>query len=301
MRHCNKIFGLICTAIILTFMVMPAFAQGGSWVVVSRQAGTVESRLKTSTTWLRISNNRRLGTEDSVRTAADGAARLRLADNSIMAMGPNTNVVLKEFTLNSMRRDVNVNLNNGKVRSQVAKHRGRESRFQITSPNAVMAAQGTDYSVIVENGGEDLTPEALNEVVTKVSVFSGRVAVTNRISGFTIIINAGQTGIVTGKDKPKQDPPSFTYTQSEQEISETEGLNSLQSGGDSHLQTPLTGDGRGTTGNTGLGTPTGMGVSTKNPSGEENAGEADVPIQITPGAEKPTTGNVIIDISPFIY
>ncbi len=281
-------------------MVMPAFAQGGSWVVVSRQAGTVESRLKTSSTWLRISNNRRLGTEDSVRTAADGAARLRLADNSIMAMGPNTSVVLKEFTLNSMRRDVNVNLNNGKVRSQVAKHRGRESRFQITSPNAVMAAQGTDYSVMVDNGGENLTEDDLEKVVTKVSVFSGRVAVTNKLSGSTIIINAGQTGIVTGKDKPQQDPPSFTYPQSEQEVGETDGLNSLLSGGASNLQTPLTSDGRGTTGNTGLGTSTGMGASTKNPSGEENAGEADVPIQVTPGAEMPTTGNVIIDLTPFI-
>jgi len=83
-------------ALVLT---IPALAQGGSWITVMRRQGVVESRLASSKTWMRVLTNRRLGTQDWAQTQSDGVAHLRLADNSLMAMGPATRVQMERFVL----------------------------------------------------------------------------------------------------------------------------------------------------------------------------------------------------------
>jgi len=116
------------TALVI-LLTIPTLAQGGSWMTVVRKQGVVESRLAGSQTWLRVLTNRRLGAQDWARTLDDGVAHLRLADNSLVAVGPSTQIQMERFTLDSRNRDAALTVGNGSVRAQVSGFRGRQSRF----------------------------------------------------------------------------------------------------------------------------------------------------------------------------
>lgn len=145
----NKWLG-VWVLVLAIAAIAPSWAQNGSWITVTRKAGQVESCLQDSATWLRITKDRRLGTEDKVRTQADSAAQLRLADNSLLAMGANTSVTLRQYVYSKQERVVRMDVKRGTVRTGVAKFNGEFNCYQIRTPNTVMAAQGTNFAIVVE-------------------------------------------------------------------------------------------------------------------------------------------------------
>lgn len=287
LRLCLLVVGVLILGVVCSDFVA---AQGGSWVTATRRAGIVESCLSNSQTWLRVTSSRRLGLNDSIKTATDGACSLRLADNSLLAMGPNTQTRVREFAFGGSRRNVNVQVDYGKLRTQTSKFRGRSSDFQISTPNAVMAAQGTDFLVDVNN------PDTANpsQATTIVTVFSGSISLQDN-SGRTVNVPEGHVGVVAADNRPQLDPPNApSYADIVTETQSIPGIGEMTTG---HQEiSPISADG-GTVGNH-------FGPETigNTPATTDSGTPADpaLPIAIPP-TDVPThpTGTVVIPVHPY--
>lgn len=272
-----KIFTLALIAVLLG--TLPLFAASKTWVQVTRKAGVVESKLASSQSWLRIPNSRRLGVDDSVRTNEQGKAHLKLADNSVVALNPSTSIVLREFVLTNSRRSVSIDLEKGQLRTQVSKFNGATNRYQVKSPNAVMAAQGTDFNVSYADDGP--APRTI------VRVYNGNVAVQNLGEAKMIMVNAGQAAIVTAEKAPQ----IMSITEANSHGNAGEEVE-LPEGGDSSLQAVVP-ESRGVMG----ATASPIGVNSLGTSGD-SANEA---TPVIPTNDQSNTGSVIIDITPYLH
>ncbi len=285
-------------------LAIPALAQGGSWITVERRQGGVESRLAGSQTWLRVMTQRRLGAQDWARTTEDGVAHLRLADNSLVAMGPSTRVQMQRFTLDSRNRDAALTVDNGAVRAQVSGARGRQSRFEVTTPNAVLAAQGTDFLVTVVNPDEMSSEDGWvqaqggGRILTRLAVFDGLVWMTNQ-AGRTLLIRPGGTAQILGDGIPEDTPADFSFEEAESFVRRGSGLDLPQHGlGPSSRFVPFDPGMRGTFFNHFGAGRTGLAADSKTLStgqGDEDP-TGGVPILISPRSE--STGTLLIDILP---
>ncbi|MDO5295448.1 MAG: FecR family protein [bacterium] len=291
-RHRYSVLSaLLLTALLLS--CIPAFAAGKSWVIAARKAGIVESKLAQSQSWLRIPNSRRLGLDDSIRTNEKGKATLTLADSSLIAINPNTTVVMRKFVLNSRQRHVETDIECGHLRTQVSKFRGQDNRYQITSPNAVMAAQGTDFSARVIGVEKN--------VKTIICVYSGSVSVKNRRTDEVLIVTAGHGAIIYNEEPlalfdfningTKITNISASAMQNGNvDLSEFEEEIELPQGGDARLQA-IPPETRGEIG----GRQEPLGIDSMGTSGERSNPAA----PIIPTNPASNTGSVVIDLTPF--
>ncbi len=284
----RKFTVLACALVLAVICCLPSFAAGKSWVMVTRKAGVVESKLANSESWLRIPNSRRLGSNDSVRTDAKGKAHLKLADNSVIALNPNTNIVLRNFLLNKSQRTVEFDITNGNMRTQVSKFRGRDNRYQVNSPNAVMAAQGTDFGVKVTGEGDNAR--------TVMHVFSGSVLMTSG-SNAPIFIQPGQTAVAEGNKIPVvisgTDNVHQNLNGQGEDVNEVENVD-LPNNGDQNLQAVP----EGTRGEMG-GTNNVTGINSIGASGDKTNPSSPVIPDVNTGDVKEQTGTIVIPLDQF--
>lgn len=287
-------------AAVAIMLAVPATADLGGWVNVLRKAGTVESQGAGSNAWVRIVTNRKLGSEASVRTLSASAAELRLADSSVVGMGPSTQVRLDRFDLGRRQRDVQLQVTSGSARSRVSRFpASSRSRFQVSTPNAVLAAQGTDFLVTVINPEESASAgdgwvQAAEggEVITQAAVFEGRIRMRNS-RGQEIMLGAGETAQIVGDGPPEPNPPSFGPQQAGEQTRE-QGIDQVPPPGDA----PASFFDYGTLFENFGAHETGLTTDTRNTStGQtEEGGGTGAPPLVNPQAE--TTGTVILEIQP---
>lgn len=305
MNYWTRLKGLgapVAFIALLILLTLPTLAQGGSWITVMRKQGEVESRLAGSQTWLRVLTNRRLGAQDWARTLDNGVAHLRLADNSLVAVGPSTQVQMERFTLDSRSRDAALKINNGSLRAQVSRFRGRQSRFEVTTPNAVLAAQGTDFLVTVINPEEMASEDGWvqaqggRQTLTRLAVFNGTVSMTNR-DGVTRTLHAGDTGQVQGDGLPESNPPNFSSERARGFTQDTPGLDLPDYGeGPGSQFAPFDSGTRGTLFNNFGTVPTGLysdSRSTSTGQGDDGAIGGDPAFF---GPRSTSTGTLILDV-----
>src|SRR5207253_9981123 len=110
--------------------------------------------------------------------------RIELQDGSILSIGSESH--LKILKHNPATGETSVDLADGRLRSRVLRHRKTASKFEVSTPNATIAAIGTDFFVDVSHSR------------THVTVYSGVVAVmAGRVispspSRFALDVAAGQ-------------------------------------------------------------------------------------------------------------
>lgn len=295
--RCLKLWFALALAV---FCAIPTLAATpSSWVLVTRQKGTVESNLHDSQNWLRITKTRRLGSADKLRTAADGAAQLRLNDNSLLAMGPNTQATMDQFLLTGLRRNVSVKLDKGSVRTKVAKYNGRRNKFHIVTPNSTMAAQGTEFLTTVDwlDIGVDGRPKTIS---CRLEVLSGTVTVMSRAGLRLGTVGAGNAATVVShpdssnlEEYHNVEYREYAHVEGVQGDNLAEpGLAGDESSAATTTQSPIPGAVTGDV-TTVTSTPTHIWPST----GGQTADEVVPPVLITPAdANSSNTGRVIIDI-----
>ncbi len=89
-----------------------------------------------------LSEGMKMRVGDVIVTDAAAKVKLLLADDSVLAIGPRSRVVLEEFVLGESRTarlDVLV----GRFKLAIAKFFGRESDYQVRTPTAVAGVRGT--------------------------------------------------------------------------------------------------------------------------------------------------------------
>ena len=101
---------------------------------------------------------------DLLKTAAEGRLRVGLSDGSILSLGSNSE--LKVVKSDSASQQTSVEVNYGKLRSQVVQITKPDGKFELRTPNAVIGVIGTDFYVSYANNQ------------TTVICYAGRLMVT---------------------------------------------------------------------------------------------------------------------------
>jgi len=118
-----------------------------AWKFVVRIAGVVQCQKAGQGAWVSIWNGRMLSNGDKAKTLKDSRAKILLPDDSFFILGEATTLELSKVEYSQKGRYVQLRLDVGKVRLKVQKFAGKDSRFEVVTPRAVLAARGTEYFV----------------------------------------------------------------------------------------------------------------------------------------------------------
>lgn len=136
---------------------------------------------------------------DLLATAQNGRVRAGLADGSLLSLGSNSELRIVQHDAASQQTSLEMDF--GKVRSQVVKITKPGGKFELRTPNAVIGVIGTDFYAAFENGS------------TTVMCFQGSVSVTplgnaqvaqntGQAGGNSITVAAGQMVVITSTIPP---------------------------------------------------------------------------------------------------
>ena len=146
--------------------------------------------------------------DDVVRTKRRSRTQLRFLDDSVLNMGPNHMVKIKEYVYDEdkgVRKAILSSLR-GTVRATVSKLGVEHNLFEVETPTAVASVRGTDFIVKVNSSN-----------MTQVYVLEGAVAVHNvnpKIKGI-VIVHAGQK---TQVQRSKAPTPPVLVPKQEQKL-----------------------------------------------------------------------------------
>ena len=117
---------------------------------------------------------------DLLETNAKGRLRAGLTDGSILNLGSNSQ--LRVVQHDAASQQTSIDLNYGKLRSQVVKITKPGGKYEVKTPNAVIGVIGTDFYVAYENGR------------TIVICYEGSVSVTPAEGAKVVDSNNGSNG-----------------------------------------------------------------------------------------------------------
>jgi len=80
---------------------------------------------------------------DVVVTDADAKVKLLLADDSVLAIGPRSRVVIDQLAVQPTSRTVQLRVLAGRFKVAIAKFLGGSSQYEIRTPTAVAGVRGT--------------------------------------------------------------------------------------------------------------------------------------------------------------
>ncbi|MBU0599588.1 FecR family protein, partial [bacterium] len=143
--------------------VKKANAKGIAMVTVTYIQGQVEVKKSNDKEWTLAKLNMILHQEDRLRTRLLSNTEIKFEDGSIVKVGENTMIDIKELTLDreTLEQESSIKLWLGKIRARIEKLRQKNSRFNVITPTAIVGVRGTTFIVCVE---EDKTTKALVEV-----------------------------------------------------------------------------------------------------------------------------------------
>lgn len=136
---------------------------------------------------------------DLLKTAKSGRVRASLLDGSILSVGSDSQ--LRVVQHDAASQQTSLEMNYGKLRSQVQKITQPGGKFEVTTPNAVIGAIGTDFYVRVETHK------------TTAICYKGKISVTPRgkvqisknpgqNSSNSITLNEGQMVVISDVPPP---------------------------------------------------------------------------------------------------
>jgi ferric-dicitrate binding protein FerR (iron transport regulator) len=141
-----------------------------------------------------------LAWNDLLQTGSDGRLRAGLTNGSILSLGSNSE--LRVVQHDAVAQQTALEMNYGKLRSQVVKVTKPGGKYEVTTPNAVVGVIGTDFyigyannqtTVICYVGKVAVTPASGAKVVKSDNASNG--------SANTVTLTAGQM-VVIGMDVP---------------------------------------------------------------------------------------------------
>ncbi len=125
---------------------------------------------------------------DLLKTTRSGRVRAGLTDGSILSVGSDSE--LRVVQHDGASQQTSLELDYGKVRSQVQKITQPGGKFELKTPNAVIGVIGTDvYAAYASNK-------------TTVICYSGKCSVTPLGKVVAIILNAGQMVVISSVIPP---------------------------------------------------------------------------------------------------
>jgi hypothetical protein len=166
------------TALVLALLsAWPVLAAVGSVTIVEGAAfrtpkGGAEQPLK---------QGAEVELDDTLRTGADGNVKLTLTDQSVLVLGPESELVVERAEFESQDRSrVSLKLLVGGVWAKVKKAiAGSDSTFEVSAARAVAGVRGTIFRVDATPLIVGTRPPKIRETVVRVT--EGRVAVNAQV------------------------------------------------------------------------------------------------------------------------
>jgi FecR protein len=200
------------TAVLVSFLLSPLPAlcepQAGG-----QHAGQINAMVPAATRNAQTAKpNDELQWSDLLKTEHSGRVRAGLTDGSILSLGSDSELRIVQHDATSQQTSLEMNY--GKVRSQVQKITQPGGKYEMKTPNAVIGVIGTDFyvgyeanktTVICYEGQLSVTPTGNAQVQDN----TGQASAT----GNSIVVAAGQMVEITSEIPPAgfhaaQVPPS---------------------------------------------------------------------------------------------
>jgi hypothetical protein len=132
---------------------------------------------------------------DVVHTGEGGRARVALDDGSLLNVGSSSSLTVTQH--NAAAQQTQIELEYGRVRSQVVKQSKPNSKFEIHTSVGVAGVVGTDFFLSFENG------------LFQIIVFEGTVKFCN-LDGACVTVGAGQIATIRDGHQPPDQPSQAT-------------------------------------------------------------------------------------------
>jgi len=172
---------------------LPAMAQpGGSNQVAGQINALIPAATRNSQT---AKVKEELNWNDLLKTEKTGRVRAGLKDGSILSVGSESELRIVQHDTVSQQTELEMDF--GKVRSQVTKVTKAGGKFEMKTPNAVIGVIGTDFYTSFE--GNKTTVICYKGQITVTPIGS---AVAAGVSGSAITVSAGQMVVVTSDVPP---------------------------------------------------------------------------------------------------
>ena len=144
----------------------------GSKAVITFIAGQAQILTSRDNRWRVATVNSILKVGDEVQVLESGRLELVLDNRSVLRLGPETHLELKEVERSPAKERYSFLLTAGKLWTRVTRLLGFGSEYQVRTPTAITAVQGTVYDLNVDPSQR-----------TRVRVFAGSVKVYNPFAG----------------------------------------------------------------------------------------------------------------------
>lgn len=167
---------------------LSSFGQRINYATVLYIEGDVRIKVPYTEHWVPLIMDNRLIPGDEINTGSDSTVELGLPDGSVLKIGPDSLVVIKEMGMVEVT-ELSTNhfeLIAGKLRAIVAPFVNKDSKFIIETENATMGVRGTDFGVLYEK----------KEQKTELVCFDGEVEMGTREKGLeeeTVLVKADET------------------------------------------------------------------------------------------------------------
>ena len=143
-----------------------------SRAVVTLVEGEVQMMAGEEQSWRSLSANAILKGGDKVRVLDNGRLEMVLDNRSVLRLAANSTLELKEVERKPEKETYRFALSLGKMWTRVTRLLGFGSKYQVDTPTAITAVQGTVYDLQVDSHQQ-----------TRVRVHSGNVLVYNPFAG----------------------------------------------------------------------------------------------------------------------
>jgi len=162
-------------------------AAAASQAVATLVEGEVQMTGAETNGWQRLQVNAILKAGDNVRVLEQGRLELVLDNRSVLRLAANTTLELKEVERRRQKGKYRFALSIGKMWTRVTRLLGFGSKYQVETPTAIAAVQGTSYDLQIDPRQQ-----------MRVRVFSGNVQIYNPFSG----------DLAPGQKVPKLEKPT---------------------------------------------------------------------------------------------
>jgi hypothetical protein len=155
MNRTKILYGISLFFILLFFILGGlVYAQRGlsNTAVVTYTDGFVDTKLTGAEGWSPLIEGTELNEGDEIETGTEGEVELRLSDGSVIKIGPDSRVVIKELGMVEITetRTSTFGLIRGRIRAVVTPFMKKESKFTIETENATVGVRGTDFGTIFD-------------------------------------------------------------------------------------------------------------------------------------------------------
>jgi hypothetical protein len=132
---------------------------------------------------------------DVVNTGEGGRARVALDDGSVLNVGSSSSLTVTQH--NAAAQQTQIELEYGRMRSQVVKQSKPNAKFEVHTPVGVAGVVGTDFFLGFLNG------------LFQIVVYEGHVKFCN-LDGICVDVLAGQMSSIRDGHQPPDQPTSAT-------------------------------------------------------------------------------------------